>query len=245
MENEKVTQNNKSSFALELLGRITSYLDPVKTAIIFALAVVAALVGLLIGTLFVENEYQTTSTLAMVSRASQSQTANLSESHHVADVMQALYDNDSVINKTLSELKSNLTVKQFVNKLTVQREEKTVLVKITYTDTSKENAQKGIEVYIKNLKSALKENLKYDCFKTMVPPTQPKTINHTLTVVILAVVIELLIALAVVVVRVFPGVIIITGKDLDGFSQPVLGEVFTTPKLDEEIEEGEENKNEQ
>lgn len=240
MEKDKV----KSNFAFELLGRISSYLDPKKVAIILALAVVSGLLGLLLGSIFVDNEYKTSMTLAMVSRTSQSKTQNLSDSHHVADVMQALYDNDSVVSATLSELKSDMTHAQFVKRINVEREEKTVLVKIDYTDTSKENAVKGINVYVKNLTGALKQNLGYDCFRIMVPATQPKVINHTLTVVWVMVILELAIALLWVVIRVFPGVIIITGRDLNDFTQPVLGEVFSSPKTEGE-EDGQEEENDE
>ena len=229
MEQEKAKGLEKSNFAFELFGRIMSFLDPRRTIIILALAVASGLIGLLVGTLFVENEYRTTTTMAMVSRTSQSQAQNLSNSHHVADVMQALYDNDSVISATLEQMGSDLTVNQFVKKLSVKREDKTVLVKISYTATSKEEVIDAITIYTQNLTAALKENLGYDCFNTLVPPREPDIINHTLTVVVLAVVFELLAALIWVIIRVFPGVIIITGKDLNGFNEPILGEVFEAP----------------
>ena len=231
MEQEKAKGLEKSNFAFELFGRITSFLDPKRIIIILALAIASGLLGLLVGTLFVENEYRTTTTMAMVSRNSQSKTQNLSDSHHVADVMQALYDNDSVISATLEQMGSDLTVGQFVKKLSVKREEKTVLVKISYTATSEEEVINAITIYTQNLTNALKTNLGYDCFNTLVPPREPVVINHTLTVVILAVVVELLAALIWVIIRVFPGVIIITGKDLNGFNEPILGEVFEAPMV--------------
>ena len=54
MENAKLTQKSKSKFAFELLGRISSYLDPNKIVIILALAIVAGLLGFLFGSIFVE-----------------------------------------------------------------------------------------------------------------------------------------------------------------------------------------------
>lgn len=233
-------ENKEKDFFAELLNRILSFLDPKKTAVILVFAVFAGLLGFAVGEIFFPKEYRTYMTVAIQSRDVANKTQNLSTSHHIADVFEALYDNDEVIEKTLKEMKSERTTKQFVKNLNVAREEMTVLVKINYTDLTKEKALNGINIYQKNICNSLTKNLGYNGFTVLSPASEPVEINHTRTVVLVAIFLELVIALVIIIVRIFPGVIIITGNDLKEFNQPILGEVFITPNIDINVETQEE-----
>ena len=232
-------ENKEKDFFTELTSRIISFLDPKKIAIVLAFAVFAGLLGFCAGELFVKKEYRTYMTIGVLYRNSQYKNDNLSKSHHIADIFEALYDNVHTVEETLKEMNSKRTVKEFVRNTKVQREEKTVLVKISYTDYTPEDALNGIDIYSKNLCESIKENLGYDCFEVLSRSSSPNMINHTKKAVLIAVLIELFIALAIIVIRVFPGVVVITGKDLGDFEQPVLGEVFLVPDLNVEAEEEE------
>ena len=232
-------ENKEKDFFTELTSRIISFLDPKKIAIILVFAVFAGLLGFCVGELFIKKEYRTYMTIGVVSRETEYKNNNLSKSHHIADIFEALYDNAQTVEKTLKEMNSNRTVKEFVRNTNVAREEKTVLVKINYTDFSPESALNGIDIYSKNLCASVSQSLGYDCFRVLSRSTQPQLISHTKNAMIIAVLIELLIAFAIIVIRVFPGVIIITGSDLQDFNQPILGEVFTVPDLNSETEDEE------
>ncbi len=233
-------ENKETNFALELMGRVINFLDPKKVAIVLIFAVLSGLVGFAFGEMFLQKEYRTTLTLSVKPLKEGNANQNLSNAHHIADVLEALYDNDEIIEATLKQFDTNRSVKEFVNKLNVEREEKTVLVKINYTDYSKESAKTAINAYTKNLCQAITLNLGYNNFEVLSPASEPALINHTKTAVIIAVLIELLIAVLIIVIRVFPGVIIITGADLNDFSEPILGEVFSAPMITDETEETEE-----
>lgn len=225
-------ENKEKDFFTELLNRILNFLDPKKTALILAFAVFAGLLGFVVGEFFFTKEYRTHMTIGIQSRTTQSKNQNLSTSHHVADVFEALYDNDEVVEKTLKQMQSERTAKQFVKNLSVQREEMTVLVKISYTDVTEKQALNGIKLYSKNICESLGQNLGYTGFTVLSEASDPVEINRTKTVVLVAILLELVCAFAIIIIRVFPGVIIITGKDLADFSEPILGEVFITPNIE-------------
>ncbi len=233
-------ENKNKDFFADLLDRVLNYLDPQKTAIILICAVLAGLLGFGYGELFLKKEYRTNMTIGIASRATSNKSQNLSTSHHIADVMQALYDNDDVVESTLTQMKSSRTAAQFVDKLSVEREAKTVLVKISYTDQTKEQALVGIDIYYKNLCQTITQNLGYDCFEVLSPAGEPTLISHTQTVALTAFVLTLLIGIAIVVIRVFPGIVIITGADLTDFKEPVLGETFLVPGIETASDEMEE-----
>ena len=218
--------SNEKNFFPELLTRVINFLDPKKIALILVGAVLAGLLGFGMGELFLKKEYRTHLTVGIISRASENKSQNLSHSHHIADVMQALYDNDEVVKLTLEQIKSDRTVDEFVSDLSVKREEKTVLVKISYTDYTPQKALDGINAYYKNLFQALTLNLGYNCFEILSPASTPALIDHTPKIVIFAVLAELLIAILLIVIRVFPGVILMTGSDLRDFEGPIIGEIF-------------------
>lgn len=232
-------QNEGKGFFAELINRIINFLDPKKIAVILAFAVFAGLLGFVVGELFFTKDYRAYMTIGIQSRSSQNKNQNLSTSHHIADVFVALYDNDEVVEKTLKQMQSERTAKQFVKNLSVQREETTVLVKINYTDVTEKQALNGIKFYSQNICKSLEKNLGYTGFIVLSEADKPVEISHTKTVVLVAILFELAIALTVVIIRVFPGVIIITGKDLADFSEPILGEVFITPniELNDEMED--------
>ncbi len=235
-------EENKKTFGAELLGRVINFLDPQKTAVILICAVLMGLVGFGFGELFLKKEYRAQMTLAVNPKTAGNHSTNLTDAHHIADVLGALYDNDEVVKKAIEDSKINRTVSQFVNKLSVQRESKTVLVKIKYTDYSAQSAVDGINDYQKALCNAITENLGHKSFTVLYSSDTPDLIDHTPTAILIAILIELIIAASIVVIRVYPGIIIITGTDLTEFKEPVLGEVFTVPNLfdDEETEGGNE-----